>query len=399
MMNWTYAPAPESAALANLQPTYRPFVDGEFVDGSGDPLKTVNPATEEVLAEVGTAVVRRRRPGGRRRAPGLRVDVGPDARRRAGQVPVPHRADRRRAGPRAGRAGDAGQRQADPRVARRRRAHGRGAPVPPRRLGRQAGVRRARARPEAAGRGRRGDPVELPAARWPRGRSRPRSRRGNTIVLKPAETTPLTALVLAEIAAEAGLPDGVLNVLPGAGDVGAAVVAHPGVDEGGVHRLHRRREADPAHARGHRQAAHPGAGRQGGQHRVRRRGAGPGRRGRRRGDLLQPGPRVLRGLAAARAGVDRRRVRSSCCGERITTLRVGDPLDKNTDVGAINSRAPAATRSSTWRPRATPRAPAAGPARARCPSAACSSRRRCSPTSSRRCGWPARRSSARCCRC
>ena len=52
---------------------------------------------------------------------------------------------------------------------------------------------------------------------------------GNTIVLKPAETTPLTALVLAEIAAEAGLPDGVLNVLPGAGDVGAAVVAHPGV--------------------------------------------------------------------------------------------------------------------------------------------------------------------------
>ena len=54
---------------------------------------------------------------------------------------------------------------------------------------------------------------------------------GNTIVLKPAETTPLTALVLAEIAAEAGLPDGVLNVLPGAGDVGAAVVAHPGVDK------------------------------------------------------------------------------------------------------------------------------------------------------------------------
>ena len=52
---------------------------------------------------------------------------------------------------------------------------------------------------------------------------------GNTIVLKPAETTPLTALVLAEIAAEAGLPDGVLNVLPGAGDIGAAVVAHPGV--------------------------------------------------------------------------------------------------------------------------------------------------------------------------
>ena len=52
---WTYVPAPESAALANLKPSYRPFVDGEFVDGGGEPLKTLNPATEEVLAEVGTA--------------------------------------------------------------------------------------------------------------------------------------------------------------------------------------------------------------------------------------------------------------------------------------------------------------------------------------------------------
>ena len=55
MDTWTYAPAPESAALARLQPTYRPYVDGAFVDGGGEPLKTVNPATEEVLAEVGTA--------------------------------------------------------------------------------------------------------------------------------------------------------------------------------------------------------------------------------------------------------------------------------------------------------------------------------------------------------
>ena len=53
-MTWTYAPAPESAALANLQPAYRPFIDGAFVDGTGS-MKTVNPATEEVLAEVSTA--------------------------------------------------------------------------------------------------------------------------------------------------------------------------------------------------------------------------------------------------------------------------------------------------------------------------------------------------------
>ncbi len=52
---WEYAPAPESRDVANLKPSYRMFVDGEFVDGGGEPLKTVNPATEEVLAEVATA--------------------------------------------------------------------------------------------------------------------------------------------------------------------------------------------------------------------------------------------------------------------------------------------------------------------------------------------------------
>ncbi|MDE2753180.1 MAG: aldehyde dehydrogenase family protein [Gemmatimonadota bacterium] len=54
---------------------------------------------------------------------------------------------------------------------------------------------------------------------------------GNTVVLKPAEQTPLTALRLGELAAEAGLPAGVLNVVPGFGETaGAALVRHPGVD-------------------------------------------------------------------------------------------------------------------------------------------------------------------------
>jgi acyl-CoA reductase-like NAD-dependent aldehyde dehydrogenase len=54
---------------------------------------------------------------------------------------------------------------------------------------------------------------------------------GNTVVLKPAEETPLTALFLAELAAEAGFPAGVFNVVPGFGeDAGAALVKHPGVD-------------------------------------------------------------------------------------------------------------------------------------------------------------------------
>jgi aldehyde dehydrogenase (NAD+) len=54
---------------------------------------------------------------------------------------------------------------------------------------------------------------------------------GNTVVLKPAETTPLTALVLAEIIQQADLPPGVVNILPGAGDVGATLVEHPGIDK------------------------------------------------------------------------------------------------------------------------------------------------------------------------
>src|SRR5829696_7200358 len=52
---WDYAPAPESRDIARLRPSYQMFVDGQFVDGAGEPLKTINPAAEEVLAEVATA--------------------------------------------------------------------------------------------------------------------------------------------------------------------------------------------------------------------------------------------------------------------------------------------------------------------------------------------------------
>nr|WP_205848845.1 aldehyde dehydrogenase family protein [Mycolicibacterium mucogenicum] len=54
---------------------------------------------------------------------------------------------------------------------------------------------------------------------------------GNTVILKPAEQTPLTAVLLAEVIAEAGVPAGVFNLLTGFGDVGAALSAHDGVDK------------------------------------------------------------------------------------------------------------------------------------------------------------------------
>ena len=100
---------------------------------------------------------------------------------------------------------------------------------------------------------------------------------GNTVVIKPAETTPLSILVLAEIIADADLPPGVVNIVTGAGDVGSTLVTHPGHRQGGVHRLDRGRPADPARAGRHRPQDHPGARRQGRQHRVRRRRPGPGR--------------------------------------------------------------------------------------------------------------------------
>ena len=67
---------------------------------------------------------------------------------------------------------------------------------------------------------------------------------GNTVVLKPAETTPLTALLLAEIAAEAELPPGVLNVVTGGPATGAALVRAPRPREGRLHRLDRGRQGD-----------------------------------------------------------------------------------------------------------------------------------------------------------
>ena len=54
---------------------------------------------------------------------------------------------------------------------------------------------------------------------------------GNTVVLKPAETTPLTALLFAEVCQQADLPPGVVNIVTGAGATGAALVGHPGVDK------------------------------------------------------------------------------------------------------------------------------------------------------------------------
>ncbi len=157
---------------------------------------------------------------------------------------------------------------------------------------------------------------------------------GNTVVLKPAEYTPLTALAFARIAAECGLPRGVLNIVTGDGATGAALVAHPGIDK----------------------LAFTGSTEVG--RLIRRQTAGSGK-----ALTLELGgksPFVVfadADLDAAVEGVvdaiwfNQGQV---CCGgsrilvaeavaprfeslltRRMATLRVGDPLDKSTDVGAI----------------------------------------------------------------
>jgi aldehyde dehydrogenase (NAD+) len=335
-MTWTYAPAPESAALANLRPAYRPFIDGAFVDGNGS-MKTVNPATEEVLAEVGTAS-------------SDDVDRAVAAARRAYETtwgPMPG-AERAKYLFRIARI-----------VAERARELAvletldNGKPI---RESRDVDVPTAAAhlfhhagwadKLEHAGLGPQPKPLgvvgavipwnfPLLMAAW---KVAPALATGNTIVLKPAETTPLTALVLAEIAAEAGLPDGVLNVLPGAGDIGAAVVAHPGVAK----------------------VAFTGSTDVGKQ--IQRTLAGTGKRltlelGGKAANIVYDDAALDQAVEGVVEGIFFNQGHVCCAGSRllvqesiadelmellrarIATLRVGDPLDKNTDVGAINSRA------------------------------------------------------------
>ena len=222
---------------------------------------------------------------------------------------------------------------------------------------------------------------------------------GNTVVIKPAETTPLSLLVLAEIIADADLPPGVVNVVTGAGDIGEALVDAPRRRQGRLHRVDRGRQADPVVAGRDREEADPGTRRQGRQHRVRRRPDRPGRRGHRQRHLLQPGPRLLRRLPAAGAGVGRRGGRWRSSGTGSATLRLGDPMDKNTDIGAINSAEQLARITALVASRRRRGRRAVEPGRARCPNGASTSRRRSSATCRRRCGSPATRSSDRSCRC
>ncbi|WP_020668221.1 aldehyde dehydrogenase family protein [Amycolatopsis nigrescens] len=330
-----YAPAPENRDLANLKPSYRPFIGGEFVDGAGEPLKSVNPATEEVLAEVSTA------------SPSD-VDTAVQAARKAydkvwGKMPGAERAKYLF------------------RIARLIQERSRELAVlesldngKPIKESRDSDVPTAAAhffyhagwadKLDYAGLGP--DPRPLGVAgqiipwnfpllmlAW---KIAPALACGNTVVLKPAETTPLTALVFAEICQQADLPPGVVNILPGAGDVGGELVNHAGIDK----------------------IAFTGSTDVGKL--IQRQVAGTPKKltlelgGKAANVVFDDAPLdqavegIVNGIFFNQGHVccagSRLLVQESIAEEllaklrtRVSTLRLGDPLDKNTDIGAINS--------------------------------------------------------------
>jgi len=161
---------------------------------------------------------------------------------------------------------------------------------------------------------------------------------GNTVVLKPAETTPLSALAFADVCAEADLPPGVVNVVTGDGTAGAALVDHPDIDK-----ISFTGSTDVGKS-------------------IVRATAGTPKRialelgGKSAFVVYDDAPidQAIEGIVAAiyfNAGHvccagSRLLVQESILEEvverlraRLSTIRHGDPLDKNTDIGAINSRA------------------------------------------------------------
>jgi aldehyde dehydrogenase (NAD+) len=159
---------------------------------------------------------------------------------------------------------------------------------------------------------------------------------GNTVVLKPAETTPLTALKLAEVIADAGLPPGVVNIVTGAGATGAAIVEHPDVDK----------------------VAFTGSTNVG--RIIQRALAGTNKKytlelGGKAANIIFADAAIDEAVEGIVNGIFFNQGHVCCAGsrllvqesvadeviaklkDRMETLIVGNPLDKNTDVGAINS--------------------------------------------------------------
>ena len=161
---------------------------------------------------------------------------------------------------------------------------------------------------------------------------------GNTVVLKPASTTPLSALLFADVCRQANLPAGVVNIVPGPGEVGMSLVRHPDVDKvafTGSTEIGRKIAAGVA---GTDKALTLELGGKAANIVFEDAPLDQAIEGIvngiyfNQGEVCCAGSRLLVQESIADPLIDRLK-------DRLATIRVGDPLDKNTDVGAINSRA------------------------------------------------------------
>ncbi len=332
-----YAPAPESTAILDLRPEYGLFIDGEWRAGGGEPFASVSPSTERQIAMFASA------------------DEGDvDAAVRAARA-----AFRDVWGPMSGR--DRGKYLF--RIARILQERARELAVAesldngkPIKETRDADVPLvAQWFFHCAGWADKLDWVGLGANPQPHGvaaqvipwnfpllmlawKVAPALAAGNTVVLKPAETTPLTAMLFADVCEQAGLPAGVVNLVTGAGETGAALVRHPDVDK----------------------VAFTGSTAVGRE--IAKALAGTDKRltlelGGKGANIVFDDAPLDQAIEGIVDGIFFNQGQVCCAGsrllvqesvhdvvmerlkERMATLRVGDPLDKNTDVGAINSSA------------------------------------------------------------
>ncbi len=334
---WDYAAAPEAREIATIRPSYGLFIGGEFVDpAAGESFATISPSTEEHLADIALADVKdvnravaaaRKGFTGWSKLSGMQrgkylYRIARLIQERAREFAVLETLDN-------------------------------GKPI---RETRDVDVPTAAAyffyyagwadkldwaglgpNPRSLGVAGQIVPWNFPLLMlsW---KIAPALACGNTVVLKPAETTPLTALLFAEICQQADLPPGVVNIITGAGDTGAALVANGDVDK----------------------VAFTGSTAVGKS--IQRQLAGTRRRvtlelGGKAANVVFDDAPIDQAIEGIVDGIFFNQGHVCCAGsrllvqenvhdlvvdklkERLGTLRLGDPLDKNTDIGAINSAA------------------------------------------------------------
>ena len=330
-----YAPAPESRAIVDIRPSYGLFIGGEFVPATGGTFKSVNPANEEVLAEIGEASA-------------ADVDRAVAAARLAydkvwSRMPGTERAKYlfRIARLIQERARELAVLESIDNGKPIRETRDVDVPLVAAHFFHYAGwadkleFAGYGSNPRSLGVAAQVIPWNFPLLMlaW---KIAPALACGNTVVLKPAETTPLTALLFAEICQQAELPAGVVNIVTGAGETGAALVGHPGVDK----------------------VAFTGSTAVG--RAIARAVAGSRKKltlelGGKAANIVFDDAPIDQAVEGIIDSIFFNQGQVCCAGSRLLvqesiqdelldalrrrmgTLRLGDPLDKNTDVGAINS--------------------------------------------------------------